>query len=140
MKAKIVIFIIMTVSSISTFACADTLKIWNDGTAYVEGTVIEHTSGCEVDGACSLIVQVNSQKVALVYAEGDFECINTQAASWVNWGTNVKSGTIIKAYGAYTKHGDTYRLVFCNSKDYFILSGNDPLPVGEYTKKFIDVP
>ena len=137
MKAKVIVFIIVVALSIS-MAHADTLKILDDGTAYVKGKVIEHTSGCEVDGACSLIVRVNGQKVVLVYAEGDFECINTQAASWVNWGKNVENGTVIKAYGAYTKQRDTYRLAFCNSKDYFILGENDPLPGGVYTKKFVD--
>ncbi len=130
MNAKIVGFLIIAVFAISASAIADTLKILDDGTAYVEGKVIEHTSGCEVDGACSITMQVNDQRVVLVYAEGDVECPNTQAASWVNWGTNVKKDTVVKAYGAYTKQGDTYRLAFCDSKDYFILAENDPLPDG----------
>ncbi len=129
MKAKIVVLLIVAVSTISASAYADSLKIQDDGTAYVDGKVVEQTSGCEVDGACSIIVQVDGQKVALVYAEGDVECPNTQAASWVKWGTNVKKDTVIKAYGAYTKQGDTYRLAFCDSKDYFILGENDPLPI-----------
>lgn len=130
MRAKIALFLIVAVFAISTSAYADTLNILDNGTAYVEGKVIEHTSGCEVDGACSVTVQVDGQKVVLVYAEGDVECPNTQAASWVKWGSNVKKDTVIKAYGAYTKQGDTYRLTFCDSKDYFILGENDPLPDG----------
>lgn len=130
MNSKIAVFIIVTIFAIAKSSCADSLKIQDDGTAYVEGKVIEHSSGCEVDGACSLTVQVDGQKVALVYAEGDVECANTQAASWVRWGTNVKKDTVVKAYGAYTKQGDTYRLAFCDSKDYFILAENDPLPDG----------
>ncbi len=130
MKVKTVVLLIVSVFAIATTAGADILKILDNGTAYVEGKVIDHTSGCEVDGACSIIVQVDGQKVALVYAEGDVECANTQAASWVKWGTNVKKDTVIKAYGAYTKQGDTSRLVFCGSKDYFILGENDPLPDG----------
>jgi len=112
------------------------VKILDDGTAYVRGEVVEHISGCEVDGACKLILNVNDQKVALVYAEGDFECSNTQAASWVNWGQNVKRGTKVKAYGAYRKLGNVYELTFCNSKDHFILGENDPVPLGSYTEKF----
>ncbi len=130
MKSKISILLVVVLSMISASVFADTLKILDDRTAYVEGKVIEHTSGCEVDGACSIIVQVDGQKVALVYAEGDVECPNTQAASWVKWGTNVKKDTVVKAYGAYSKQGDTYRLAFCDSKDYFILGENDPLPDG----------
>lgn len=114
------------------------LKIWDDGTAYVKGEVIEHISGCEVDGTCKLILDVNDQRVALVYGEGHFGCLNAQAASWVHWGQNVKSGTKVKAYGAYRKMDNEYELTFCDSKDYFILGENDPVPVGAYTEKFFD--
>lgn len=113
-------------------------KVWNDRTGYVKGAVIDHVSGCEVDGACKLIVQAGDEKVALVYAEGDIQCLNTQAASWVNWGKNVNKGTVVKAYGAYKKLGNEQRLTFCDSKDYFILGADDPVPVGAYTEKFFD--
>ena len=113
-------------------------KVWDDGTAYVKGEVTDHISGCEVDGACKLIVKTDNQKIALVYAEGDFQCLNTQATSWVNWGENVNKGTVVKAYGAYKKLGSEQRLTFCDSKDYFILGANDPVPVGPYTEKFFD--
>lgn len=113
-------------------------KVWDDGTAYVKGEAIDHVSGCEVDGACKIIVQAGDQKMALVYAEGDFQCLNIQAASWVNWGKNVNKGTIVKAYGAYKKLGSEQRLTFCDSKDYFILGAGDPVPVGAYTEKFFD--
>jgi len=107
---------------------AATFKTWDDGTAFVKGRVVEHTSGCEVDGACSLIIDVNGERVALVYAEGEQPCANTEAASFVNWGKNVKKGTVVAAYGAYKKFGDAYHLDFCESRDYFILGENDPLP------------
>lgn len=116
----------------------NSFKTWDDGTGYVKGEVVDHVSGCEVDGACKLIVQAGDQKVALVYAEGDMQCLNTQAASWVNWGKNVNKGTIVKAYGAYKKLGNEQRLTFCDSKEYFILGADDPVPVGAYTEKFFD--
>ncbi len=112
-------------------------RIWNDGTAYVEGEVIDHVSGCQVDGVCELIVQTGNQKVALVYAEGDIECFNTQVSSWVNWGRNVNKGTVIKAYGEYKKIGSKEYLTFCGSKDYFILGADDQVPMGAYTEKLL---
>ena len=115
-----------------------TFKVLDDGTAYAKGAVIEHVPGCEVDGVCKLILNINGEKVALVYAEGDFACKNLQAVSWVHWGQNVIVGTQVKAYGAYGKLGDTHNLTFCDSKEYFILGENDPVRVGEYTEKFFD--
>jgi hypothetical protein len=112
-------------------------KTWDDGTAYVEGNVIDHVSGCEVDGACKLIVQTGNQRVALVYTEGDLECLNIQAASWVKWGQNVNKGTAVKAYGAYNKLGSEERITFCGSKDYFILGADDQVPMGAYTEKLL---
>ena len=126
------------VGEYSSTTSANSFKTWDDGTGYVKGEVIDHVSGCEVDGACKLIVQTGNQKVALVYTEGDMQCLNTQAASWVNWGKNVNKGTVVKAYGSYKKLGSEQRLTFCDSKDYFILGENDPVPVGAYTEKFFD--
>lgn len=120
MNIKIFILSIATALSFPIFTYADTFEIKNDGTAYVEGRVIEHTAGCEVDGSCSLTVQANNQKVVLIYAQGESECKNTQAASWVKWGENIKIGSMVKAYGAYSKNGDMYWLVFCDSKDFYI--------------------
>lgn len=134
-KSEVDISISPTISSPNNY---NILKIWEDGTAYAKGEVIEHISGCEVDGACKLILKVNDQKVALVYAEGDFECLNMRAVSWVNWGQNVNNGTKIKAYGAYREMDNAHELTFCDSKDYFILGENDPVPVGAYTEKFFD--
>ena len=124
--------------NVSTTNDQNALKIWEDGTAYVKGEVIDHVSGCEVDGACKLIINANNQKVVLVYAEGDFQCLNTQAVSWVHWDQNVRVGTKVKAYGAYRKMSNMHELTFCDSKEYFILGENDPVPLGAYTEKFFD--
>ncbi len=113
-------------------------KVWEDGTAYVKGEVVDHKSGCERDGTCELIVQTPNEKVSLIYAEGDTECPNVQAAAWVQWGKNVTKGTVVKAFGAYKKSGSEHQITFCASKDYFILGENDPVPVGAYTEKFFD--
>ena len=112
------------------------IKTNEDGTAYVTGTVIEHISGCEVDSICALIVQTGSELISLVYAEGERECLNSQVSSWVNWGVNVKQGTPIQAYGTYHRINDQRWLTFCDSKEYFILGANDPVPNGDYVKKF----
>ena len=114
-------------------------KVWDDGTAYIKGEVIDHKQYSATDLPLRLIINANGQIVTLVYQEGDVECGNTQAASWVEWAQNVNKGTQIKAYGAYTKQKDnTYELTFCDSKDYFILGADDPVPVGAYTEKIFD--
>lgn len=138
MKTKVSVFAMIAACAVAMSAHADDLKVWGDGTAYVQGKVVDYKSGCEVDGVCSVVLEAKGQKVVLVYAGGDAACMNTQAVSWIHWGDNVKNGTVLKAYGAYTKLGDAYALVFCESKDYFILGEKDPLPDGEYTKKIME--
>ena len=112
------------------------IKTDTDGTGYVIGTVVDHISGCEVDSTCELVVQAGSELISLVYAEGERECLNSQVSSWVNWGVNVKQGTPIQAYGTYHRINDQRWLTFCDSKEYFILGANDPVPNGDYVKKF----
>ena|SRR5208283_2036650 len=84
MKLKIVFLSIVVAFLIPVSANADTLKTWDDGTVFVQGEVTGRTHGCEVDGACSLILNVNGHRVALVYAEGDRACRNMQAVEWVS--------------------------------------------------------
>ena len=125
------VFLFLSVLTICLSAVpvrADTLTTWNDGTAYVKGVVIKHTTGCEVDGACSLIVNVNEEYLALVYAEGEMECKNTRSASWVQWGKNVQPGSVVQAYGSYQRSGAIQSLRFCDSPDFFIAGEKEPLP------------
>lgn len=126
-------------------ASQDSFQVWDDGTAYVNGLVVDNVTGCEVDGICALIIQAGAEQVSLVYAAGDQSCSNTEAATWVQWGKNVNKGTRVKAYGKASKipgtggqYAPTYELTFCDSKDYFILGQNDPMPVGAYTDKFFN--
>ncbi len=116
---------------------ADTLTIREDGTAFIKGVVIGRTSGCEVDGICSLIVKVDKQKIKLDYNEGETQCANTQAASWVKWGENVRVGSTVRAYGEYNNSKDNPSVRFCDSPDYFLIGDNDLLPE-RYTEKYFD--
>ena len=120
MKTVVASLSIIAMFLISMSAQASELEIRDDGTAMVKGEVTGHTSRCEVDGVCSLILNVNGQTVFLDYAEGDTECANMKAAAWVKWGRNVKVGTVVQALGAYKKQGDTLRLRFCDSEKYYI--------------------
>ncbi len=107
-------------SSISTLAAAGAVDVRDDGTALVTGRVVGHNDGCEADGVCSLSVDADGQNITLIYAEGDIECANTQAVSWVKWGQNVRIGTVIEAYGSYSNQGSVTSLRFCASMNYYI--------------------
>lgn len=137
MKFQIGILTCVIMFLCSSSVQADTMIIREDGTAFIKGVVIGHTSGCEVDGICSLIVSVDKQKVSLVYAQGDTECANTRAASWVKWGENVTAGSTVRAYGSYNNTKDNASVRFCDSADYFLIGENDLLPE-RYTEKYFD--
>lgn len=137
MRQHFFLLVILAMGSFSPCVYADTLKTWDDGTAYVKGTVIKHTTGCEIDGACSLIVNVNDQYIALVYAEGEMACKNTQVSGWVQWGESVKAGDVLQAYGAYQRNGEVQSMRFCDSKEYFLLDQSEPLPK-KFTKRILD--
>ena len=137
MKFKLSILAGVVMLLFSSSVNSDTLTIREDGTAFIKGVVIGHISGCEVDGTCSLIVRVDKQKVSLIYAQGDTECANTQAAWWVKWGENVSVGSTVRAYGAYSNTKDNASVRFCDSVDYFLIGEDDLLPE-RYTEKYFD--
>lgn len=137
MKFRLSIFVGVGMFLVSAAVHADTITIREDGTAFIKGVVIGHTSGCEVDGACSLIVTAQKKKVTLIYAEGEMPCANTQAASWVKWGENVAAGSTVRAYGAYNNTKENISVRFCDSPDYFLIGENDLLPE-RYTEKYFD--
>lgn len=66
-KYFLVLFILLFFSLSSFAAARNILKIWNDGTAYVQGVVVGNTIDCATDGYCSLIVNVKGQQVTLIY-------------------------------------------------------------------------
>lgn len=108
------------------------LEVREDGTALVRGIVVRHESGCEADGVCSLVLDVNGRAVFLEYAEGDVECASTAAVSSVSWGRNVEKGSLIEAYGAYSEQGSAAHLRFCSSQRFYIhtISAADRMDAG----------
>lgn len=135
---RIFIFFILTATflMVNVFAREDlymdaTLKVWDDGTAFVVGQVEDHQHRCEVDGACSLKLEVNDKDVVVVYAEGDIPGPHGQVGFH---GGN--KGDWIKTFGAYSKEGNVDTIRLRGSTDYFVIDAQDGTPLGPVTERF----
>lgn len=95
---------------------SDELKVNNDGTALVTGTVLQTNQGCRVDTACYLLVKAGSKTVRVVYHPGEVEGQVNKSA--YRAGSSLGKGARVTAYGRYRKRGDTDII------ETFIGSGN----------------
>ena len=110
------------------------LNVWDDGTAFVNGMVEEHSLPCSANIACYLKLQIDTTEVRVVYDEGEVgrACANSQA----NHTQLVKKGDWIKAFGAYSKRGGVVTISTCASEDYFIRHADEGTPLGPVTERF----
>lgn len=96
----------------------DELKVNNDGTARVTGTVLENNQGCRVDAACYLLVKAGSKTVRVVYHPGDVEGQVNKSA--YRAGSSVGKGDRVTAYGRYRKRGDSDIIETFSSDEFYI--------------------
>jgi hypothetical protein len=94
------------------------VKVGNDGTATVSGTVLENIKKCTVDLKCYLLLKKGDEEIRVIYGSGEgSNCLNDKAT---DAGFQVKKGQKINAYGSYGKLGKRYIISTCSSNDFYI--------------------
>src|SRR3989344_5359722 len=79
------------------------LDVKEDGTAHVQGPVLQNSHRCEVDGVCFLRLSVDGQDVRVIYGAEQHEAcpggFSNKTASDAAW--SVKKGALIEASGKH---------------------------------------
>lgn len=123
------LFLGLTVA-VKSAALPSRLDVKEDGMAHVQGTVLQNSHRCEVDGVCFLRLSVDGQDVRVIYgAEQDEACpggFSNKMASDVAW--SAKKGDIIEAFGKHHLTKDAripsglHVIAVCDSTGYIRFS------------------
>jgi hypothetical protein len=107
-------------------AVQDTLQLQPDGTALVEGVVLENLRGCERDLPCTLRLRVQGRdrgrdrgrEVQLQYHPGEGETACPEAI--VRQGLAVAPGARVQARGRYRLAGTLHLVDLCSAPDAYL--------------------
>jgi len=92
-------------------APATLLRIGPDGTATVEGTVLENNLGCTHDLACFLRLDLDGADLRIDYHRGESPpCLDRNVA---RQGVKIAPGTRVRAAGRYRRAGALHVLDVC---------------------------
>lgn len=117
---------------------SSSLKVWDDGTAFVVGEVEEDPLPCNQDGTCYLKLRIHSAEVQVIYSIGRIRFYPANNQPHLDLPQKFRKADRIKAFGAFNKAGQTLTISTSDTPDYFIRYASDPTPAGPVTNKFFE--
>ena len=100
-------------------ASVTSIDIRKDGTATAVGIVLENKKRCQVDGECSLRLEVLNQPLVVIYGPAEGEGSGNPLV--LKQGFGVQKNDRVKVHGRYNK-GRVPTIDVYSSNDFYILT------------------